>query len=167
LKKIFSLAIILALVAMLVLPTMVFAAPAGKDIPANNNPQNLYLYQKDATDWSVVWDGAWGKYNYKLSGTAISGVFNGHDLVAGTGYTLVEYNSWPSVTVIGSGVADEAGNVHITGTADLGAPATWDSDYVGQPAGYKIWLVLTADITNGSLNKWNPGPYLFENNLIR
>jgi len=73
------------------------AAPGGKDSPANDNPQNLYLYQKN-TNWNIVWDGAWGKYNFKLSGEEISGVFNGHGLVPGTDYTLVEYNGWPSGT---------------------------------------------------------------------
>ena len=31
------------------------AAPGGKDSPANDNPNNLYLYQKDAS-WNIVWD---------------------------------------------------------------------------------------------------------------
>ena len=134
------------------------AAPGGKDNPANDNPQNVYLYEKDA-GWNIVWDGPWGKYNYSLSGTTISGPFNGHGLVPGTGYTLVEYNGWPSVTVIGTDVADAAGNVHIAGTADVGLG--------GETTGnYKIWLVLSSDVSGGSLIGWNPGSYLFEHNLI-
>lgn len=136
----------------------VLAAPGGKDSPANDNPQNLYLYEKDAS-WNIVWGGAWGKYNYNLSGTTISGAFNGHGLVPGTGYTLVEYNGWPTVTVIGSDVADAGGNVHIAGTADVGTG--------GEVAGkYKIWLVQSSDVSGGSLTGWNPGAYLFEHNLI-
>ncbi len=134
------------------------AAPGGKDSPANDNTQNLYLYPKNAV-WDIVWDGAWGKYNFKLSETQISGAFNGHGLVPGTDYTLVEYNGWPSVTVIGSDVADAGGNVHIAGTADVGSG--------GETAGvYKIWLVLSSDVSGGSLIGWNPGAYLFEHNLI-
>ena len=136
----------------------VFAAPGGKDNPANDNPQNLYLYEKDAT-WNIIWDGAWGKYNYKLFETEISGPFNGHGLVPGTDYTLVEYNGWPSVTVIGSGVADEYGDVHIAGTADLESGGEI-------PGSYKVWLVLSDDISGESLTGWNPSAYLFEHNLI-
>lgn len=134
------------------------AAPGGKDSPANDNPLNLYLYQKDAS-WDIVWNGAWGKYNYKLSNEEISGVFNGQGLVPGTDYTLVEYNGWPSVTVIGSDVADAGGNVHIAGTANVGT----DGETVGD---YKIWLVLSSNVSGASLNGWNPGAYLFEHNLI-
>ena len=136
------------------------AAPGGKDNPANDNPQNLYLYPKDGDPtWNIVWNGAWGKYNYSLSSTTISGPFNGHGLVPGTGYTLVEYNGWPSVTVIGSDVADAAGNVHIAGTADVGS----GGEVTGK---YKIWLVLSSDVSGASLTAWNPGAYLFEHNLI-
>ncbi|OGG07085.1 hypothetical protein A2872_02710 [Candidatus Gottesmanbacteria bacterium RIFCSPHIGHO2_01_FULL_42_12] len=145
-------------ISMALLATTVFAAPAGKDTPANDNPQNLYLYSKDAS-WGVVWDEAWGKYNYSLAGTTISGSFNGHGLVPGTDYTLVEYNGWPSVTVIGNDVADAAGNVHIAGTADVGTG--------GEVSGvYKIWLVLSSDVSGGNLTGWNPSAYLFEHNLI-
>ncbi len=134
------------------------AAPAGKDSPANDNTQNLYLYKKD-TSWNIVWDGAWAKYNFKLSDQTISGVFNGHGLVPGTDYTLVEYNGWPSVTVIGTDVADAGGNVHIAGTANVGSGG--ESEGV-----YKIWLVLSSDVSGGSLIGWHPGAYLFEHNLI-
>ena len=155
----------LTITAILIITTLLvgampaLAAPAGKDSPANDNPNNLYLYQKDAS-WDIVWAGAWGKYNYKLSGTTISGPFNGHGLVPGTGYTLVEYNGWPSVTVIGSGVADTAGDVHIAGTANLGP----GGETLGK---YKIWLVLSSDLTGTNINwPWHPDAYLFEHNLI-
>ena len=82
------------------------AAPGGKDNPANDNPNNLYLYEKDS-NWGIVWGGAWGKLNFRLSGTGaettLRGVFNGHGLVPGEDYTLVEYDGWPNVTIIGSG----------------------------------------------------------------
>ncbi len=157
-KKLFVM-LVIALIATLMVPaTIAMAAPAGKDTPANDNPQNLYLYEKDA-NWEIVWDGAWGKYNYKLSGTTISGVFNGHGLVPGTGYTLVGYNGWPSVTVIGSAVADASGNVNMRGTAVVGP----GGETLGQ---YKIWLVLSSDVSGGSLTGWQPSAYLFEHNLV-
>lgn len=147
-----------ALVGLLAAPA-VMAAPGGKDNPSNDNPQSLYLYQKDAS-WNIVWGGAWGKYNYNLSGPTISGPFNGHGLVPGTEYTLVEYDGWPSVTVIGSGVADALGDVSIVGTTDVGASGE------GGAGTYKIWLVLSSDVSGGSLVGWNPSSYLFEHNQI-
>ena len=147
-----------ALVSLLAAP-VVMAAPGGKDNPANDNPQNLYLYEKDAS-WNIVWGGAWGKYNYSLSGTTITGPFNGHGLVPGTNYTLIYYpepqTTWPwPVVTIGSGTADADGNVHIAGSANLNVSS-----------GIKIWLVLTGDIVSGKLSGWNPTKYLFEHNLI-
>lgn len=150
-----------AAASAVILGTMVvpaLAAPGRKDSPANDNPQNLYLYPKDA-GWKIIWGGAWGKYNYKLSGTNISGIFNGHGLVPDTAYTLVEYNGWPSVTVIGSDTADTDGNVHITGTADVGPGGE-------TTAQYKIWLVPSSSVSGENLTGWNPGAYLFEHNLI-
>lgn len=145
-----------AMLGAMVIPAL--AAPGGKDSPANDNPQNLYLYQKDV-NWNIIWDGAWGKYNYKLSGTEISGVFNGHGLVPGEDYTLVEYNGWPSVTVIGSDVADAAGNIHIAGTADVGTGGEVTDSY-------KIWLVRSSDVSGTTMIGWDAGAYLFEHNLI-
>lgn len=156
----------------------VFAAPAGKDIAANNNAQNLYLYPKEDADppeWTTLWeDEDWGKFNFKIDGQMISGVFNGHGLVAGTDYTLISYNDpWgatPPFVVIGSGTANTNGNVHISVKkipVDLGADvASPIYDWNGSGDGYKIWLVLTDDITGGQFNAWNPDAYLFENNRI-
>ena len=172
------LGIVVALVCIIVGGSAVMAAPAGKDIPANNNPQNLYLYPKAppadpaAPEWVTSYDGAWGKYNFKIKGQVISGVFNGHKLVAGTGYTLISYNDpWgatPPFKIIGSGVADTYGNVHIaTGPVDLGPDvASPIYNWNGAGDGYKIWLVLTVDVAGGQFNAWNPGAYLFENNRI-
>ena len=160
-KRLILVATIFLAIASLFAAQGVVAAPGGKDNPANDNLQSLYLYEKEnfTTTWDIVWDGAWGKYNYKLSGTSISGPFNGHGLVSGTGYTLVEYNGWPSVTVIGSGVADALGDVSITGTADVGPG--------GETTGaYKIWLVLSSNVSGGDLTAWNPSAWLFEHNPI-
>jgi len=153
----------LAVVMLLALcVTPVFAAPGGKDSPANDNPNNLYLYEKTTTDWEIVWGGAWGKYNFKLSGegadTTISGPFNGHGLVAGTNYTLIEYNGWWDVTVIGAADADSNGNVSIRGTAVVGAGGEEGEGL------YKIWLVPTDEMATWPGNP--PEGWLFEHNLI-
>ncbi len=154
----------------------------GKLIPANNNPQNLYLYEKDPADWTIVEGGAWGKYNYKLVGTgkdtAISGVFNGHGLIAGKEYSLIYYpevapNPWLKggwkVVIIGSAKANAGGNVNIKGTAKIGVPDNQHTigDYVSQK-GDKIWLVLSSDInsTTDNMTGWHPTEYLFEQKLI-
>jgi len=158
-------AIIFMIVAALILtitPAVIYAAPGGKDSPANDNPQSVYLYEKMNfydEGWDIVWDGAWGKYNFKLSETTISGPFNGHGLVPGTDYTLVEYNGWPAVTVIGRDVADEYGDVHIAGTVDVGTGGEKNGEY-------KRGLVLSGDLTGSNMTGWNPGAYLFEHNLI-
>jgi len=177
-KAVLSILLGLTVVALFAAP--VFAAPMGKAIPANNNPQNLYLYEKDPADWTIVAGGAWGKYNYKLSGTGddttISGVFNGHGLVADESYSLIYYpevapNPWPAggwgVVVISNGTADADGNVHLTGTAVIGGPDSQPNvgDYIGQ-TGDKIWLVLSSDLTGSVMTGWNPTEYLFEQKLV-
>jgi hypothetical protein len=174
-KKLFCLAIGIAVISSLLIGTTALAAPAGKDTKANNNPQNLYLYPKapsDAPEWTTLWqEKAWGKYNFKLSGQVISGVFNGHGLVPGEDYTLLSYNdpwaSSPQFVIIGKGIADGGGNVNIAGSADLGIDVPSPIyDWSGPGDGYKIWLVLTEDINETSFIAWNPGSYLFENNRI-
>lgn len=177
-KIIIGLVLALTVVSLLVVP--VFAA--GKNGPAGkSNIGHVSLYEKNAdTDWTIVEDGAWGKYNYKLSGegeeTGISGVFNGHGLVAGEDYSLIYYpevapNPWPAggyeVVVIGDGTANENGDVHIKGAAAIGSPDEQPTvgDYVGE-TGDKVWLVLSSDITDGVMTGWNPAEYLFEQALI-
>jgi len=151
------LTVLVAVLAAVLVAAPAMAAPAGKDSPANDNPNNLYLYQKDS-GWNIVWDGAWGKYNYRLNGTTISGPFNGHELVAGVKYALVEYLTWPNVVVLGTGTADEEGDVHII-TRGVLLPGEFENKY-------KIWLVPTSDLTGNAFNSWHPQNYLFEHNLI-
>ena len=139
-------------IALVMILTVVTAgsAMAGKgDTPANDNPNNLYLYEKDA-DWDIVWGGAEGKVNFSKSGKVS---FNGHGLTAGTEYSLVVYNGWPDVDIIGSGTANKGGNVHIKGS-------------VGSLVEAKIWLVLADDVDGATMIAWNPGDYLFEHNLF-
>lgn len=174
-KKIILLAIGLVVLSSILFGSTIMAAPAGKDIPANNNPHNLYLYPKvyaDAPEWTTLWEAeAWGKYNFKLNGQVISGVFNGHGLTPGEDYTLLSYNdpwaSSPQFVIVGNGTVNDDGNIHITGSADLGEDVASPSyDWNGPGDGYKIWLVLTEDIDDTAFTAWNPDSYLFENNRI-
>jgi len=51
------------------------------------------------------------------------------------------------------------------GSADLGAAPEWEENNETK-TGYKIWLVLTDDVTSSGMTSWNPTDYLFEHNLI-
>lgn len=162
-KLIISLVLALTLVSLMAVP--VFAA--GPTVPAGKSGiAQLYLYEKDPTDWSIVEGGAWGKMTYKLSEANLECVvFNGHQLEANTEYSLIKYTDpWPGtpVVVIAAGTSNRGGNINLKGSADLGAFGT-------DINGYKIWLVLTSDITGdgGSMKAWNPTEYLFEYDLIR
>ncbi len=153
--------LVLALVLLLGLGAMPVMAAKG-DTPANDEPFTLYLYEKDIdADWSIVWDGAWGKMSFELDDTTLDFVFNGHKLDKKTDYSLIYYpepqTTWPHpVMVIASGTSNGGGNIHLAGSADLGV----SSDI-------KIWLVLSDDINAaGALAGWNPSEYLFEHNSI-
>lgn len=146
--------------------------PSGR--AGKSNIAHLYLHEKDPDTWKIIEDGAWGKMKYNLSGSVFSFVFNGHDLVPGSIYTLIYYQDpWPGTNLIclGTAEADEFGNVHIKNiveTGDLPPPATDETDHVGA----KIWLVLFPDVqcgeagTTSEMIGWNPTDYLFEYETI-
>lgn len=164
-KKYLVLVLIVLLIGALTIGVL-----AGKDGQAGkSNVAHLYLYEKDAS-WVIVDGGAWGKMKYNLSGSTFDFVFNGHGLVAGADYTLIYYpDPWPGTGLIclGSGIANDGGEVHIADSVTTGdLPDTGDDNY---PGGAKIWLVLTNDVdctTNLKMIGWNRADYLFENNLI-
>ena len=135
--------------------------PAGK-----SNIAHLYLYEKDPGDWNIVEDGAWGKMKYNLSGPTFDFVFNGHELEAGSDYTLIYYpDPWPGTGLIclGFGTANGGGNVHIAASVDTGDLPIADEENDG----VKIWLVLSSDVDcAASMTGWNPTEYLFEEALI-
>ncbi len=114
--------------------------PAG-----NSNKGHLYLYEKDPSSWEIVPEGKWGKMTYDLTGDMFDYVFNAHQMVVGNDYTLVYYpDPWPGkgLMCLGSGVANEYGDVHIknaVATGDL--PTGFDTNL-----GAKIWLVETLDV---------------------
>ena len=116
----------------------------------NSDVMHLELYEKDI-NWDAVVGGAWGKMVYSED----SFVFNGHGLVAGTDYTLINYDeAWSSGQVcLAAGTSNNGGNINLAG------------DTVGTG---KIWLVLSSDVNcdAGAMIAWNPSEYLFEYNTI-
>jgi len=135
----------------------------------------IELWQKDS-DWKIVEGGAWSKMKYNLSGSEFEFVFNGHGLAPDENYTLIYYpDPWPGTGLIclGSGTANEDGNVHLQGSENTGdLPASYDHnhpDNAGEnPSGAKVWLVLSDDVDceNQKMVGWNPTEYLFEYDLI-
>lgn len=148
---------------------------AGKNGQAGkSNIAHLYFYEKTGEpDWEILDDGAWGKMKYNLTGPVFDFVFNGHGLETGSTYTLIYYpDPWPGdgLICLGSGLANQDGDVHIMGSVDTGdLPKEDDGNY---PDGAKIWLVLTSDAqcpsenVSGSMTGWNPTEYLFESDLV-
>jgi len=165
-KKLVLWALVAVLVVAVAIP--VFggrrSGPAGKSDVAK-----LYLVEKDPNTWEPIDGGAWGKMIYSSSGSMLRLVFNGHDLVVGEDYTLIYYpDPWPGngLICLGTGTADEEGNVHIKANVDTGdIPTEADENY---PDGAKIWLVLSSDVDceGQSMVGWNPTEYLFEQELI-
>lgn len=128
----------------------------------------LKLVEKDPSDWSIVEDGAWGRLTYnKASGRF---VFNGHDLVAGEDYTLINFardTEWPAhINILGAETANVEADVHIAGNYAYANLEYDETPGTGSTAGYKIWLVLTDDVADSTLAGWNPTEYLFESELI-
>jgi hypothetical protein len=154
---------------VLTMSVTVYAKKEGAGQSGKSNTGHLYLREKDPATWEMVDDGAWGKMKYNLSGPEFGFVFNGHGLEPEEEYTLIYYpDPWPGTGLIclGSGVADEDGNVHIKESVDTGdMPA--DSD---ENDGAKIWLVLSGDVDcdddDPQIVGWQPEEYLFEYDLI-
>jgi hypothetical protein len=175
-RNVSALACVVVLISLLTLSPALAAGKSGQ--AGKSNVGHLYLYEKipgpvlePPVPWTIVEGGAWGKMKYNLSGSTFDFVFNGHQLGVGVSYTLIYYpdyqgNPWPrtGIKILGSGIADEFGDVHIKGkvaTGDL--PIEGD---VNAP-GAKIWLVLSADVSEGLwTGGWNPEEYLFEDELI-
>jgi hypothetical protein len=70
---------------------------------------------------------------YNLAGPTFEFVFNGKGLVPGYEYTLMYYpDPWPGKGLIclGSGIANEGGNVHLAGSVETETdlPAAGDED---------------------------------------
>jgi hypothetical protein len=128
--------------------------------------KNVELFKKNPETWKII-SGPRGQYSYKLVGTKISGIFNGYGLADGIAYTLVSYKGGDKIVVLGTGMANVRGDLQIINDlVDVGTAQAWTGDYMGQPAGYKIWLVPAANIAGEKL-AWHPNLFLFETSLAR
>jgi len=131
----------------------------------NSNNGFVKLVEKNPETWEIVAEDTWGKLKYSLTGDDFDFHFNGHGLVPDNEYALIYYpDPWPGagLIVFGTDIADEEGNVHIKGTAEIDVlPAEGDEN-----EGAKIWLVLAGDVGEDAMAGWNPGEYLFEYDLI-
>ena len=150
-KKIISIVAGLTLLTLFALPVLAKgpSAPAG-----NSNKGQLYLYEKNPSDWTIVENGAWGKMTYDLSGPEFSYVFNGHALISGTDYTLIYYpDPWPGTGLkcLGAGTVVD-GNIHIQNSLVTGTLPIEDD---GNTTGAKIWLVKSADVKCDAITEYN------------
>lgn len=135
-------------VMFLFLVTSVLAlTPAAYNGLNKKGTQHLYLFEKDSS-WNIVEDGAWGKLSFKDTF-----VFNGHNLVEGQEYVLLNNAEWGvPADCLATGIANEEGNLHLSGSGELEG---------------KIWLVLGSDVDcESTITGWNPTEYLFEYNLL-
>jgi len=140
--------IVLAVVALMV---VAFAVPAFAQPNWIVGHESLYAKTPTASGpWTVNPDGASGKLMYKLCylNMPMQFVFNGHGLVPAVDYSLVNYKGWSDVVVLGTGVANEFGDVHIAGGSDsiLGPDAS-DPSFEG----VKIWLVPTSQLSGNAM----------------
>jgi len=140
----------------------------------NSSNWFMKLFEKDSTDWTIVEGGAWGKLKYTLTEETFDFHFNGHGLEPGYEYALIYYpDPWPGTglivfeDILGRDTADEEGNVHIRGSANIeGLLPTEEDTNVTEYGGIKIWLVLLGDVGEGAMTGWTPDEYLFEYDLI-
>jgi len=155
--------VIMGVLLTLVLAGTTVLARGGPSGMAGKSPVgHLYLTEKDSSTWEPV-DGGWGKMTYKEGWF----VFNGHELEPGISYTLISYDEvWVNTESVelGTGVANNEGNLHLMGDLELVCnyyEPNEEGDYQ-DITGAKIWLVKDFD---GSF-VWPPTGYLFEEALI-
>ena len=169
--------IIVTILTLMILPAFqVFAIkPAG---PSSSNGlekgknDHLYLYEKDTETWNIMEDPAWAKMNINTKKGKF--VCNAHGLTPDEEYALICYQDpWPGTDslLLGSGTADQEGNVHIKGQIDYDTLPSHEYT-IGEGEeqytveGSKIWLVLATDFDENQMADWNPTEYLFEFDLI-
>jgi hypothetical protein len=170
-KKIKKTLIVAVAVAFVMAPILIAQkGPKGPTGPAGkSNTAHLYLIEKNPSDWQpVIPVTSWGKMKYNKSGSMFKFVFNGHGLLPTEDYLLIYYpDPWPGngLIVLGEGMADLEGDVHISNVLELNTdlPAAGDENL-----GAKIWLVLYDDVDQvlKKMIGWNPTDYLFEYDLI-
>ncbi len=158
--------------------TPVDAAPASEVSSGKLEAKldgELYLYEKNPSDGSIVPGGPWGKMSYAREGSAFEFVFSAYHLRPGASYTLIYFpDPWPAESLVSLATAtgDSEGRVQVKGSVPIARlPAKYDANY---PAGAKIRLVLSDDIDPGRggaiararMRRWEPTRYLLEAKLI-
>ena len=158
--------------------TLVDAGPAS--VVSSGRPEarldgELYLYEKNSSDGSIVPGGGWGKMSYAREGPAFEFVFSAYHLRPGVGYTLIYFpDPFPAegLVCLATARGDSEGTVQAKGSVPIAhLPAKYDANY---GAGAKIRLVLSDDIDWGMggsmarkrMRRWNPPQYLLEAKLI-
>ena len=122
------------------------------------NANTSYTWDVDGTSsdtFSLVYTGIGAGYTLVCTaGSCSSGSGQEFDL------TVTSLSSaWPhQVEVIGEGIANDEGNVHMSEDFDFSS-VPWDLDL---NSGAKIWLVKSSDLVDSKLSGWNPSEYLFE-----
>lgn len=139
--------VIIPILLISLLVPAVFAGKAGK----SGNFQ-LLLENKsiDAEgNWNIIEDETFGHMTLKLDSDMF--IFNGHGLEVGKTYYLINWiESWPSLKVLGSGVVDECGNVHIMGELTNLEMVEYTSGEYKDNTGAKIWLLPEAFVNADS-----------------
>jgi hypothetical protein len=170
-KKLVIVGLVAVLLALAIAPSIALAKAKTGDA-GKSNVAHLLLFEKDPVSFEIIDGGAWGKMTYNQSGSELCLNFNGHGLEAGTDYTLIYYpDPWPGngLICLGSGTANNGGQVHIKSCTDTGdLPICCDPMITSDLRGAKIWLVQSADVdcTKAKMIGWNPTEYLFEYDLI-
>lgn len=141
--------------------------PAPTNGLSKGKNDHLYLFEKDGEpEWNIVEDGAWAKMNINLKQNKF--VFNAHGLTPEQDYELICYmDPWPGEgsILLGTGTADEEGNVHIKDLIDYDELHDVDDEtYLGS----KIWLVPAEDFDEAQqkMVTWNADQILFEFDLL-
>jgi len=114
----------------------------------NKNPANWQIKGGDAMTGTLTYGVMDQKFNFNFSGAGLANT---------TGYTLVMGNDYPFAGgTIASGTSNGSGAIALSGSIDFAA------NKINQ----KVWLVLTSDVSGGSVTGWTPASYLFETGLI-
>lgn len=143
-----------AFAALLVLMALAVAPVAARV----GDPTFGNLVAKDPVTWDVLDNGMSGKMMYKFAPVSMF-VFNAKGMEVGTEYSLINYINWGHANpILGTGVADMYGEVHIAGEMQVLQP-----DESKATPYLSVFLVPTSDINaDGSFTGWNPTEYLFE-----
>jgi hypothetical protein len=104
-RKLAFLLAMLVVLGVITIPALVTGAQEGQ--AGDSNIVQVDLHPPDV----------FGTMHYNLSGCTIDFVFNGHGLTPGDTYELRFRLSATEDFVLGEGIANEGGNVHITGSA--------------------------------------------------